>query len=67
MTHLPPGVTQAAFDRALKEFTAVVGSQWVFADAADIDTYRDAYSILWGEPEERIPSAALAPDGVEQV
>jgi 4-cresol dehydrogenase (hydroxylating) len=67
MTHLPPGVSQATFDRALKEFTAVVGTQWAFADAADIDTYRDAYSILWGEPEERIPSAALAPDGVEQV
>jgi 4-cresol dehydrogenase (hydroxylating) len=29
--------------------------------------YRDAYSPLWGEPDERLASAAVAPDTVEQV
>ena len=41
MTHLPPGVTQPTFDRALKECGAVVGAQWVFADAADVVAYLD--------------------------
>ena len=32
-----------------------------------MNTYRDAYSPFWGEPGERIASAAVAPETVEQV
>jgi 4-cresol dehydrogenase (hydroxylating) len=64
---LPAGVTAAAFASAMKEFQGVVGADWVFTSDADVDTYRDAYSPLWGEPNEYLPSAAVAPDGVEEV
>ena len=62
---LPPGVTQANFDRALREFENAVGSQWVFTSDDDVELYRDAYSPFWGEPEERTASAAVAPETVE--
>ena len=43
------------------------GKNWVFTSDDDVNTYRDSYSPFWHEPEEPIPSAAVAPDGVEQV
>jgi len=33
----------------------------------DVALYRDAYSPLVGEPEEKVASAAVAPDSAEQV
>ena len=63
----PPGVSEADFTRALKEFADAIGSQWVFSGADDVTTYRDAYSPLWGEPEDKAASAALAPDSVTQI
>ena len=63
----PPGVTPRDWTAALKQFEDAVGSQWVFTSNEDIALYRDAYSPLWGEPEERLASAAVAPDTVEQV
>ncbi|MGE3530962.1 MAG: FAD-binding oxidoreductase [Steroidobacteraceae bacterium] len=57
----------ADFAEALRQFEAVVGKDWVFTSDEDLHLYRDAYSILWGEPEERIASAAVAPDSLEQV
>ena len=63
----PPGVSPDQFALALKEFAAAIGPEWVFTSDEDLDLYRDAYSPLWGEAEERIASAALAPDRVEQV
>lgn len=63
----PPGVSASDFGAALREFEAAIGKQWVFSADADVDLYRDAYSPFWGEPEERVPSAAVAPDSVEQV
>jgi len=63
----PPGVSQADFDRAVGEFEAAIGADWVFTDEADVDLYRDAYSPLWGEEEEKIPSIALAPQSAEEV
>ncbi len=63
----PPGVSQPDFDRAVREFEAAIGSDWVFTDEADVDLYRDAYSPLWGEEEEKIPSIALAPQSAEEV
>src|SRR5215471_5885655 len=64
---LPEGVTQANFDRALREFEKAVGAQWVFTSEADVALYKDAYSPFQGEPEERTASAAVAPYTVEEV
>ncbi|HEY4709168.1 MAG TPA: hypothetical protein VIH46_03280, partial [Candidatus Acidoferrales bacterium] len=64
---LPPGVSSADFSEAIKQFQDAVGPEWVFTSDEDVDLYRDSYSPFWHEQEEPIPSAAVAPDGVEQV
>jgi (+)-pinoresinol hydroxylase len=63
----PPGVSESDFAHALEQFAVVVGPQWVFSKEDDVATYRDAYSPFVGEAEERIASAAVAPESVEQV
>lgn len=67
MAKLPAGVSAAAFAAAITKFQAAIGRQWVFTSDEDVDLYRDAYSPLWGEPDERVASAAVAPETVEQV
>ena len=64
---LPPGVSQSDFDQAIAQFQAAVGKDWVFTSDEDTDLYRDAYSPFYGEPEERMVSAAVAPANVEEV
>jgi FAD/FMN-containing dehydrogenase len=64
---VPPGVTSTAFSEALKQFADAVGKEWVFTSEEDLDLYRDSYSPFWHEPEDRVASAAVAPDNVEQV
>ena len=64
---LPPNVGHADFTAALKAFAKIVGDQWLFTSDEDLDLYRDPYSILWGEAEERTASAAVAPDHADQV
>ena len=65
---IPPRLSEQTFAQVLREFEAVVGPSWVFASEQDADLYRDAYSPFWNEEEQEIkPSAAVAPDGVEQV
>lgn len=64
---LPHDVTPAMFDRAIAAFRAAVGPEWVFTSDDDVALYRDAYSPLWGEPDERFASAAVAPANVEEV
>lgn len=63
----PIGMSPSVFATALGEFAAVVGREWVFTSDEDLDLYRDAYSPVRGEPEERAASAALAPQTVEEV
>jgi 4-cresol dehydrogenase (hydroxylating) len=63
----PPGISERDFQAILKRLAGVVGSQWVFSSDEDVALYRDAYSPLWGEEDERFASAAIAPDTVEQV
>jgi len=63
----PPGVSAEVFATALKQFEDAVGKEWVFTSDEDVAMYRDAYSPFWGEPDELVASAAVAPDGVEQV
>src|SRR5690606_737268 len=64
---VPPGVSEAVFADALAEMRSIVGDEWVFTEPEDLNTYRDFYSVLWGEPEERVASAAVAPASVEEV
>jgi 4-cresol dehydrogenase (hydroxylating) len=64
---IPPGVSKEDFSKALNQFERIVGSKWVFSEEDEINLYRDAYSPLWDEKDEIIPSAAVAPDDVEQV
>ncbi|HTC54528.1 MAG TPA: FAD-binding oxidoreductase [Steroidobacteraceae bacterium] len=64
---LPPNVTATDFNAALAAWRHSVGAEWVFTSDADIALYRDAYSPYWGEPEERLASAAVAPATLEQV
>ncbi|HXU19482.1 MAG TPA: FAD-dependent oxidoreductase, partial [Verrucomicrobiae bacterium] len=64
---LPPGVSSKDFSSAIDQFVNAVGKEWVFTSDDDVNTYRDSYSPFWHEAEEPIPSAAVAPDGVEQV
>jgi len=63
----PPGVTEQDFAAALDEFRRVVGDEWVFSSDADVELYRDSYSPFMNEPEDPIPSAAVAPQTTEQV
>lgn len=64
---LPPQVTQAAFDEAVAAFRQAVGDEWVFTSKEDVALYRDAYSPIRDEPEERVASAAVAPANVGEV
>ena len=64
---LPPGVNASDFSAALEQFEKAVGKEWVFTSDEDVDLYRDAYSPFWHEEEDRVPSAAVGPDSVEQV
>ena len=63
----PPGISEATFTSALEAFAGVVGDQWVLTSDADMHTYRDAYTPLRNEPDERVASAAVAPQSVEEV
>ncbi|MBO9581730.1 MAG: FAD-binding oxidoreductase [Sphingobium sp.] len=67
MPQLPSGVTPAVFADAVKAMQSVVGAQWVFTSDPDVALYRDAYSLFHDEPEERVASAAVAPQSVEEV
>src|ERR1700684_4387070 len=64
---LPPGVNAADFQDAVRRWQAAGGAEWVFTTDDDVALYRDAYSPFWGEDEERVASAAVAPATVEQV
>ena len=63
----PPGLSERDFQAALRELEGVVGREWLFSSDEDVLLYRDGYSPLWGEAEERKASAAVAPSSVEQV
>lgn len=62
---LPPAVSPAVFDRALRDFEGVVGREWVLATDEDRTTYMDAYAI--GDGSDHAPSAAIAPQSVEEI
>lgn len=64
---LPPHINQADFTAALKAFATIVGEEWLFTSDEDLELYRDSYSVMWDEAEERTASAAVAPDNADQV
>lgn len=61
------GVRAGALADGLAAMRAVVGADWVFSAPEELHSYRDFYSMLWDEPEERLASAAVAPANVEEV
>lgn len=67
MTVLPEGFTDQTFQKVLAELATVVGDDWVFSSEDDLYTYRDVYSPLWDEEDERLASAAVAPQTVEEI
>jgi len=62
---LPPGISAAQFERALKAFATVVGDEWVLATDVDRGTYSDFYAP--GPEEAHAPSAAVAPASAGEV
>jgi len=64
---LPAGVSRADLDDAVRQWKSSVGAEWVFTAEEDVALYRDAYSPFWGEEEDRVASAAVAPYTVEVV
>jgi len=64
---IPEGVSETNFKAALREFANIVGREWVFTDHDDVILYRDAYSPQWGQDDEPLASAAVAPNSTEQV
>jgi len=63
----PPNVTATAFAAVLSAWREAVGPEWVFTSDEDVALYRDAYSPFFGEAEDRVASAAVAPSTLEQV
>jgi FAD/FMN-containing dehydrogenase len=55
------------FETALRRIRDAVGSKWTFTSNEDVALYRDAYSPLWGESNELVASAAVAPNSVEEI
>jgi hypothetical protein len=64
---VPPGVGSGSFSKAIKNFKQIVGDEWVFTSDEDLNLYRDFYSPVWGEADERIASAAVAPNTADEV
>lgn len=64
---IPPNLSSADWSAALAAFRQAIGPQNVYAADEDTGLYRDAYSPVWGEDEERLVSAALAPASTQEV
>ena len=58
MSLLPPGMTEGTFARALDEFRAAIGAEWVFTSEADRASYLDPFDI--GDQDAHASAAALA-------
>ena len=62
---LPPRLSPAQFDAALKAFASVVGQEWMLASDEDRDTYSDIYAP--GEANQWPASAAVAPANTQEL
>lgn len=64
---LPPHISADEWQAVLAQLRAIVGPDAIFTQDEDVTLYRDAYSPIWGEADERLISAAVAPSSTEQV
>jgi 4-cresol dehydrogenase (hydroxylating) len=64
---LPPGVSAKTFAEAAAAFEAAIGKAQVETGEAELDLYRDPYSLYWDEAEEYRASAVLKPASAEEV
>ena len=62
---LPPGLDKGNFAAALRELRAIVGEQWLFADAESTAPYEK--SFIPDPGHQHVPSGAVAPASVEEV
>lgn len=62
---LPPGVAATDFRKALHEFAAAVGNDWVLVSEEDLHSYLDAFAP--GDADDHAASAAVAPKSTEEV
>ena len=62
---LPPRISPAQFDTALKAFEGAVGKGWVLATDEDRNAYSDIYAP--GSADQWPASAAVAPSTVEEI
>mgnify|MGYP000397811900 CR=1 FL=1 len=63
---VPDGIDPAAFAAACDELRAIVGDAWLIRDnTTHLNSYRDSYTV--GDIEANAPSAAVAPQNVEDV
>ena len=67
MAILPPGVSERDFSAANRPVSDSRWSGLGVHERRRCRLVRDAYSPMWGQPEEKLASAAVAPDTVEQV
>jgi 4-cresol dehydrogenase (hydroxylating) flavoprotein subunit len=62
---LPPLVSSANFNKALKEFASVVGQEWVLTTELERNTYLDPFAP--GNADQHATSTAVCPANTEQV
>ncbi|KAK2601419.1 hypothetical protein N8I77_010869 [Diaporthe amygdali] len=63
---LPPGVSEASFNRAIEEFKNVVGTAEVVTGDGLVE-YVDPYELNEDGPERKLPSAAVRPQSNEEL
>lgn len=62
---LPKGVTAGDFDKAMQEIRAIVGAEYVLVDEEPLAPYSKIMVPV--ADAQHAPSAAVMPDGVEQI
>ena len=67
MTEQHHSYSKESFNKALKAFSSIVGSQWVYSNEASRTLYRDDYSPFAATEKDPMPAAAIAPENTQQV
>jgi 4-cresol dehydrogenase (hydroxylating) len=62
---LPPGVSKKDFEKAVKEYRAIVGDEWVFIEPEELAPYNRL--MIPDELSEHQASGAIAPASVEEI
>ena len=64
---LPPDLTEKEFSNAIREFSRILGTRWVFTESSILSTYKDPYSPFSGKQKELLASAAICPANIEDI